>query len=134
MRCPLGKDPLTVAFAKAHDEPIHLLDEHCFSDKFELFISVAYHLQMAKDGPILFCERFAELLDTSVGTISNYRRIGVQFGFMIEVSPHQHRKGDKGKATEFRFAADRINPGGTRGTSDVSTATEGGKYSGATWC
>jgi hypothetical protein len=74
------------------------------SPKYDLFVSIAGHLQRGVVGPILLpCRKFAEILACAPMAVSRYRRLSIQYGILKLDS-----KGIKAqrKADEFIFNVD----------------------------
>lgn len=106
-----GYDPVETAIEKAKEYP--LKPERCEKRKLEgykFFVSVAGWLQvcMGDRDIMLPCQNMAELL-TEAGvkctkmSVSRWRRMAIQDGYLVVVGEHKYRPNAKGIATRFRF-------------------------------
>lgn len=122
LKFPAGEDPLTLARQKAIDEPVKLLEEQRLTEKYELFVGLAFHLQRfndkhptlqhAKAGCVVLpCYKLGFVMGVSHATIAMYRKFAVDHGFLIQEKRHTFsRQRGKSEATEFRFVLERFDP------------------------
>ena len=69
------------------------------------FVSIAAHLQVRRDKPILLpVNELARLLQTKPQTISTLRSLAKRYGLLKEVAPYLIEK----RATECRFAVEKF--------------------------
>ena len=122
LKFPAGEDPLTLAQQKAIEEPVKLLEEHRLTNKYEVFVGLAFHLQRfndkhatlqhAKAGCIVLpCYKLGFVMGLSHATMSSYRKFAVDHGFLVQEKRHTFsRQRGKIEATEFRFVLERFDP------------------------
>jgi hypothetical protein len=115
-----GHDPLTQSVDSARRGRLGLLpsvrDKRPVADPpkrgeawdesdYEFFVSVAGHLQVAMgDKDIkLPVERVGEIMKVTKMTISRYRGMAIEDGYLKVVKAHKYRPKGRGDATAFRF-------------------------------
>ncbi len=101
--------PLSQAWARARAYPVKSpprKGSRRATPGYDRFISLAGYLQITVgDRPILLpVKEVAELMGTDKHSISVWRRLAVEDGFLNEVTPAKFNPHGKGKATEFRVA------------------------------
>lgn len=120
-----GHDPLTQAFDGARR--MRLLVSPAIRDKrpvadppkngelwdesdYEFFVSLAGHLQVAMGNQDikLPVERVGEIMEVTKMTVSRYRSMAVQDGYLKIAKIHKYRPKGRGDATSFRFDVSRF--------------------------
>ncbi len=108
-----GESSLDQALQQAQETPLRLPKEIIGkrSERYPAFVSLAGWLQVVVgDGNILLpVDKLADLLQVEPMTISRYRGWAVQDNFLKEVKAYHFKgKGQRGRATEFRFNVARV--------------------------
>jgi hypothetical protein len=96
IRCPTGREPIQEAYHRAHDEPI-IFDPDRISQntaKYKLFLSLSGWLQVCIGPSSIFLpvRKIAQLVGVSTYTISMYRGLAVEDGFLFETEKHTAKK------------------------------------------
>jgi hypothetical protein len=107
VKFPVGYEPLKDALRKADVAP--LKPPKAGGPGFQRFVSLAGWLQerQGDQNIMLPLEKLSALLDVSTHTIHLYRKNAIAQGLLKEVRPYTPPCSGVGRATEFRFAADR---------------------------
>jgi hypothetical protein len=96
----IDEDPLSFACMNARRRP--LAPQVCPSEKYRLFISLAYHLQVFRGSAsvMLPVKKLADILGVDFRTVSTYRKLAERQGLMTLQSGHIY---SEKKASEFVF-------------------------------
>ena len=97
------QDKLVSALWLAHELPVVEGGRFSHMKNFNLFLTVAYHLQRLQgEDPVYFpCHRMADLLAVTPVVVSQYRQLAKIYGYLKEVAPHT-----KKRATRFEVNLD----------------------------
>lgn len=96
----IDEDPISFAWMKARKRPVGLRD--CNSERYQLFVSLAYHLQVFRgtQAVMLPVKKLSAILGVDFRTISTYRKLAERHGLMTLKSGHTYTEK---KASEFIF-------------------------------